>query len=505
MASRVLVVDDDPVHSRLLEEIVRAAGHQPELAASGEDALARLARVDAPPVAAMILDLVMPDTDGMAVLARLKPNHAGLPVIVQCTRAGIDAATSAMRAGAIDFLVKPATPERVQVSLDNALRAHSLEREIGRVRRAMSGTLTLGDLVLRSAGMEAAAGLATRAARCNLPVLIEGERGAGKALIARAIHGTSARRTRPFVDVDCGHPAEPSGQEPADARSWLRALIAEARGGSLYFREVGLLAPDRQAALYGFLAHEEPKSGHSRRTAPRFIAATDRRLLHFVEAGRFREDLFYRLNVMPIWLPPLRERREDIIPLAGHLLAHLGAEARRRDVVFLSPEAIALLADHDWPGNVRELETVLYRALTLAAGRELTAADFPQLRGSAPVRSASTPCLETAKTLEMPALPAPVADRRQAATEILEPRPFAGRQAARRYGVARLLDERGEIRRIEALEEEALRFALDHYRGQLSEVARRLGIGRSTLYRKLRQYSIVTTQPQTDDGQEAPA
>ena len=502
MASRVLVVDDDPVHSRLLGEIVRAAGHEPELAEGGEDALARLCRDDAPPVAAMILDLVMPDTDGMAVLARLRPDHAALPVIVQCTRAGIDAATSAMRAGAIDFLVKPATRERVEVSLHNALRARSLEREIGRVRRAMSGTLTLGDLVLRSPGMEAAAALATRAARCNLPALIEGEPGAGKALVARAIHGTSARRSRPFLEVDCGHPGARSDPASADARSWLRTLIAEARGGSLYFREIGLLAPDRQAALYDFLVREEPKSGRSRRATPRFIAATDRRLLHFVEAGRFREDLFYRLNVMPIWLPPLRERREDIVPLARHLLAHLGAEARRRDIALLSPDAVALLAGHPWPGNIRELEAVLYRALTLTQGRELTAAEFPQLRGPAPAWMASGTRLEAAK---IPASPAPVADWRQDGTEIGDPTPRADRQAARRYGVARLLDERGEIRRIEALEEEALRFALDHYRGQLSEVARRLGIGRSTLYRKLRQYSIATTQPGTDDGQEATA
>jgi DNA-binding NtrC family response regulator len=503
MASRVLVVDDDPVHSRLLEEIVRAAGHQPEVAHGGAEALARLARPGAPPIAAMILDLVMPETDGMSVLARLRPNHAGLPVIVQCTPAGIDAATSAMRAGAVDFLVKPATLERVQVSLDNALRARSLEREIGRVKRAMSGTLKLGDLILRSAGMEAAAGLATRAARCNIPVLIEGETGTGKGLVARAIHGTGARRTRPFLDVDCGLAA--SSGEITDARGWLRALIADAKGGTLYFRDIGLLAPDRQAALYDFLTREEPKSGHSRRTMPRFIAATDRRLVQFVEAGRFREDLFYRLNVLPIWLPPLRERREDIGPLARHLLAHLGAEARRRDVANLTPEAVDLLAGHHWPGNVGELETVLYRALMLAEGRELTEADFPQLCRKGSERSAAISRADTVETPEV-RRGRPVADRRQAQGERASPPgPFADRAAAPRYGVARLLDERGEIRRFEALEEEALRFALDHYRGQLSEVARRLGIGRSTLYRKLRQYSIVTPQLRTEDGQEATA
>ena len=499
MASRVLVVDDDPVHSRLLETIVLAAGHHPELASGGAEALARLERPDAPPIAAMILDLVMPDTDGMEVLARLRPKHASLPVIVQCTPGGIDAATSAMRAGAIDFLVKPAVPERVGVSLANALRTSSLEREIGRVKRSRSGTLALGDLILRSRGMEAVAALAARAARCTTPVLIEGEAGTGKSVIARAVHGTGSRRTRPFLEVDCS--AAPDAAR-ADARTWLRALIAEARGGTLYFRDIGLLPAERQIALFDFLTREEPRSGHSRRTAPRFIAATDRRLMHFVEEGRFRDDLFYRLNVMPIWLPPLRERGEDVGPLARHVLAYLSAEAQRRDVVDLSPEALALLLAHPWPGNVRELETRLYRALMLAEGRSLTAADFPQLSGvpssaTAPRNAAAAPAMARA------AQAGSVTDPRQAEAEHAASAPgFADRRPTGRYGSAMLLDERGEIRRFEALEEETLRFALDHYRGQLSEVARRLGIGRSTLYRKLKQYRIEMPEPRAACSRE---
>ena len=199
MAARVLIVDDDPAECRHLEKVIRGLGHLTESVAGGEAALTRLARKGAPPVSAVILDLVMPDVDGMAVLERLQRESHGVPVIVQTPAAGADASGSAMRLGAFDFLVKPGSVERIRTSLANALRLGALEGEIVRMRRSRSGTLQFGDIVGDTPATERVLRLAERAARSSNPVLIEGERGVGKELLARAVHGSSGRRGRGFV------------------------------------------------------------------------------------------------------------------------------------------------------------------------------------------------------------------------------------------------------------------------------------------------------------------
>ena len=392
MASRVLIVDDDPLQCRLLEGMVRALGHACESVGGGEAALARLGASSAPQISAMILDLVMPDLDGMAVLERLGRRSLWVPVIVQTASGGVDAAVSAMRAGAFDFVVKPVAPERLRVSLANALKVGALAGEVSRMSRSRAGTLEFADIVMRSAPMERVRDLGRRAARLSAPVLIEGETGTGKDIFARAIHGSSPRRTRPFVSVNCAAIARDAAEavlfgEADGAFGLTRAggKLKEAQGGTLFLDEVGALPPSAQRRLVGVVQGEEgsaPGAKSAKRGDVRLIVATRRRLLDLVTEGSFREDAFYALSTFPIWLPPLRERRSDIGELARVLLARLAAEAGRPDITGLTPEALALLCAHDWPGNVRQLEGALFRAVALCEGGEVSPHDFPQIQAS---------------------------------------------------------------------------------------------------------------------------
>src|SRR5665213_522918 len=204
MPTPILIVDDDPVQRRLLSAAVERLGHKATAVESGETALTLLANADSEAIALIILDLVMPGVDGMAVLARLRERERSLPVIVETAHGGIDTVVAAMRAGAIDFVVKPASAERLQVSIDNALKLGALEGEIARIKRTAAGTLTFRDIVTKSPAMERVIRLGERAAQSQIPILIEGESGVGKEMIARAIQGGSDRRSRPFITVNCG-------------------------------------------------------------------------------------------------------------------------------------------------------------------------------------------------------------------------------------------------------------------------------------------------------------
>ena len=290
------------------------------------------------PSRSIILDLVMPDLDGMAVLAKLRETDRQLPVIVQTAHGGIDTVVGAMRAGAVDFVVKPASAERLQVSIENALKLGALEGEIARMKRAASGTLTFRDIITRSPAMERVIRLGQRAAASQIPILIEGESGVGKELIARAIQGAGDRRSKPFVTVNCG--AIPDnlvesilfGHEKGaftGAADKHVGKFREAHGGTLFLDEVGELPADMQVKLLRALQDGEIDPVGARRPIRvdfRLISATNRSLIDLVKAGQFREDLYYRLNVFPIRVPPLRERREDIPELVRHFTARFAAE-----------------------------------------------------------------------------------------------------------------------------------------------------------------------------------
>lgn len=364
-------------------------------------------------------------------------------------------------------------------------------RHIKRTPPGRSATLALSDIVAHSPSMERTLRLAERAARCSTPVLVEGERGVGKELLARAIHASSARRSRPFVTVRCdefdGALIE-SVVFGTAARTGGKFFAAS--GGTLFLDEIGALSTDAQARLALALAESEADPP---RSDVRLIAATSRRLIDLVSRAGFHTGLFNHLNVLPVWLPPLRERRADIPDLAHGMLERLAAEAGERAAGGISPEAMALLVSQDWPGNLRDLERALVRAVMLSEGGELVPQDFPQFLAS--TGNSETPAGDFAPS-PMAAPPTGVADQEQVRSDAaITGSVRTDRQFFARYGVARLLDERGEMRPIGALEEEVIRFAIGHYRGRMSEVARRLGIGRSTLYRKIKDYGIAAGEP----------
>ena len=505
MSERILVVDDDPVQRRLVENLVRKFGYEALVAEGGEEA-ARILSGDAARIDCIILDLVMPDLDGLGLLARMRSENIAIPVIVQTAHGGIDNVISAMRAGASDFVVKPASPERLQVSIKNALTQSALAGELQRMKRSRSGTLTFRDIITRSAAMGAVLRQAEKAAASNIPVLIEGESGVGKEMIARAIHGSGERRAKPFVAVNCG--AIPDnlvesilfGHERGaftGASERHIGKFAEADGGTLFLDEVGELPLTAQVKLLRALQEGEIEPLGARKSVPvnvRVISATNRHLIADVKSGRFREDLFYRLHVFPIAVPPLRERTEDIPDLVRHFLVRFCAE-EGKTVKSVSADAMALLRSARWPGNVRQLENAVFRAVVLAEGEEIGLREFPQIAAREAVSETSSPTPLVPDHGAMRHSDMRPDDTRLGGDPLVVETitAFAPDRLA-------LLDEVSHLRPLDELEAEIIRYAIAHYHGQMSEVARRLRIGRSTLYRKLDglQVSDRTREPATD-------
>ncbi len=490
MAERILIVDDDPVQRRLLENMAQRFGYEAVVCDGGEAAATLLTGPEGATIAAVVLDLVMPDLDGLGLLARLRQAGVATPVIVQTAHGGIDNVISAMRAGAVDFVVKPVGPERLQVSLRNALATHALEGELQRMKRSRSGLLSFRDIVTRNSAMGVVLRTAEKAAASAIPVLIEGESGVGKELIARAIHGSGERRAKPFVAVNCG--AIPDnlvesllfGHEKGaftGATERHTGKFLEASGGTLFLDEVGELPVAAQVKLLRAIQEGEIEPVGARRPVKvdvRLVSATNRNLMTDVKAGRFREDLFYRLHVFPITVPTLRERPEDIPDLVRHFLARFSAEEGKR-IRVVSGEAVDMLQSYAWPGNVRQLENAVFRAVVLAEGDAIGVDEFPQIAGQAPLLAtpapATVPLAGHAAAIVQSSPPLALVDDGAA----------AGAPEPSGPGTLSLLDARGEVRPLGEIEDAAIRFAISHYRGQMSEVARRLQIGRSTLYRKL--------------------
>jgi DNA-binding NtrC family response regulator len=486
MAASILIADDDAVARRLVENMVQKCGYETIVVESGDAALAVLTAPDAPAIDAVVLDLVMPGLDGMGVLSKIREAGLNVPVIVQTAHGGIDNVISAMRAGAADFVVKPVGVERLQVSLRNALNASALKGELQRIRHSREGRLSFADIITRAEAMSPVMRAAQKAASSSIPVLIEGESGVGKEMFARAIHGSSERKAKPFVAVNCG--AIPDnlvesilfGHEKGaftGATERHAGKFVEAHGGTLFLDEVSELPLTAQVKLLRALQEGAVEAVGGRKPVKvdvRIISATNRKLLERVKQGHFREDLFYRLHVLPLTIPSLRARREDIPHLLRHFLARFAAEENRA-ITGISGEAVAHLAELDWPGNIRQLENAVYRAVVMSEGDQLGLEDFPLL-ASHPHSATDIP---TAPLMIEPiAAPALVSGN-----EIpIAPLPSSGSLA--------LLTPTGDVRPLEEMENEIIRFAISHYRGQMSEVARRLKIGRSTLYRKLDEAGV---------------
>ncbi len=483
MAQTVLIVDDDPVQRRLLEAAISRSGMSAITAPGGQPALDLVGGPRGDQIVLMLLDLVMPDMDGLQVLAKLRVSHPDLPVIVLTAKGGIDSAVEAMRAGANDFLVKPASPERITVSIRNQLKIGTLSHEVTRLKKKTDNRLTFEDLVAKSSIMRQVFRLGERAAQSNIPILIEGESGVGKELIARAIQGSSDRSGRPFVTLNCGAIPENLiesilfGHEKGSftgATDKHLGKFQEADGGTLFLDEIGELRIDMQVKLLRALQEGEVDPVGSKRPVKvdvRIISATNRDLADLTREGRFREDLYYRLNVFPIVIPPLRDRHEDIPALARHFIERFAAEEHKA-VAGLSPEAADLLDRFEWPGNVRQLENTIFRAVVLCDGTALDVCDFPQIAAALGVEARPRRFAPETTDARRHARPSSIAQ------SMASPYALTG------------VDNAGHMRKLEDVESEMIRLAISRYDGHMSEVARRLGIGRSTLYRKLKELGL---------------
>jgi DNA-binding NtrC family response regulator len=489
MTAKVLIVDDEPVQRRLLEAAVSRMGYACQTVENGAQALAAFDAPGGGDISVVVLDLMMPEMDGMTVLKTLRDREIEVPVIVQTGQGGIDTVIGAMRAGAFDFVVKPVSPERLSVSIANALKIEALEGTIKKIRHSAAGTLTFKDIVTRSPAMERVIRLGEKAAQSNIPIIIEGESGVGKEVIARAIQGSGKRRGKSFVTVNCGAIPENLvesvlfGHEKGSftgATDKHAGKFVEADGGTLFLDEIGDLPLAAQVKLLRAVQDGEIDPVGSRKTVKvdiRLISATHRNLVDHVREGKFREDLYYRLNVFPIHVPPLRERHEDIPWLVRHFVARFAAEEGRKQLKGVSPAAMTMLQAYPWPGNVRQLENSVFRSVVMCDGAELIPEDFPQIHSQ-------SSRIEQALTLSEP-------DREYMLDSTLPT--VAG--TIMPDDALPLLTPQGDMRQMIEIEEEVIRRAILHYDGQMSEVARKLGIGRSTLYRKLKEFGIDTDEP----------
>lgn len=465
----LMLIDDEPAQRRLVGAIASRAGWRTIFAPDADSAIAMLATPEGLALDAIVLDHWVPGFDGAALIAAIRERRPALPILMLTAHTSVAIAVDAMRAGATDFLVKPIAPDRLLTALDAAVGSGASGGELRPLSEKLSAPLAFDEIVGSVPRFRAALAIAAKAARARVPVLIEGESGVGKEVVADAIHAASPRAKKPLIAVNCGAipqnlvESELFGHERGAFTGAFDRKIGrfqEADGGTLFLDEVGELPLDAQVKLLRVLQSGEiqPIGGRIIRDIDvRVIAATNKTLIDEVAAGRFREDLYYRLNVVQVTIPPLRDRRADIPALARHLLARIARQPGMRGLG-ITDDALSVLLSYAWPGNVRQLQNALFRASVLCEGDALTADDFPQI-----------------------------------AQHAISIQPGAQSSASFLVGGpgVTLFEPDGNLRTLDAIEADVIRLAIGHYRGRMTEVARRLGIGRSTLYRKLGELGIT--------------
>jgi two-component system nitrogen regulation response regulator GlnG len=397
MPARVLIADDEPSIRFVLRETLESAGHAVTDVANGDDALRLLTEAS---FDLAFFDIRMPGASGLDLLERARTVGSDVAIVIITAQNTFENAVEAMKRGAFDYLVKPFGTQEVLALVEKAMRSRALESEVRALRRALGkGAPPSERLVGKSNALLDVFKTIGRVARSDVPVLVTGESGTGKELIARAIHAASPRAANPFVAVNAAAiprdllESELFGHERGSFTGAVEARAGrfrEASGGTLFLDEIGDMPVDLQAKLLRVLQSGEVTSVGGRRAEAvnvRIVAATHRDLDAAVAGGSFREDLLYRLRVVPIAVPPLRERREDIPPLIDHFLARYDAELTGGMHVF-SPDAVEKLVSHGWPGNVRELENAIKRALVLSAAEVIGVEDFAFLDGGGSERVA---------------------------------------------------------------------------------------------------------------------
>ena len=448
---RVLVVDDDTAHRTMLITLVGGWGYDLLEADDGESAIAV---VEAEPIDLVLMDIRMVRMSGIEALERIKTINPAIPIVLMTAYASVEMAVEALKKGAYDYLIKPLDFEKLRLTLDRALERIRLQKENQQLKQQLASGSRYLEIIGNSPAMTRLMETVVQVAASEATVMVTGESGTGKELIAAAIHHNSPRKAGPFVKVNCaaitetlleselfGH--EKGAFTGADRRK--EGRFVQADGGSLFLDEVGEMPISMQVKLLRVLQERELTRVGGEAVIPvdvRLIVATNQDLAQMVSGGTFREDLFYRLNVVELKTPPLRQRREDIPLLAAHFLAHF-AEKNRKSVDQFTPRAMDLLIRHAWPGNVRELMNTIERAVVLARTTCLDEKDFTALTGS---RSDDHSAPSAAGTpFDIP---------------------------------------------LEEIEKEAIANTLASAGGNKSEAARRLGITRKTLREKLKKYNL---------------
>jgi two-component system, NtrC family, response regulator HydG len=388
---RVMVVDDDLALAETVRDGLVDRGYDAFAVGSGKDAVRRISEGD---FDALVTDLRMPGADGLDLLALSRQAAPDRPVIVMTAFSAVETAIESIRRGAYHYLTKPFKADELALFLDRALAEARLRREAVVLRRALRDQFALSSIVGRSGAMRDVCDLAERVADATAPVLLLGETGTGKGLLAQAIHASGARATRPFVTVNCASVPEALLESElfghvkgafTGATSGRKGLFEEASGGTLFLDEIGEMPAPVQAKLLHALERGVVRalgSDKERAVDVRVVAATHRDLRARVREGAFREDLLFRLEVLTIELPPLRQRREDLPPLIGHLLAKSKARHPESPVTRFSTEALQRMLVHAWPGNVRELENTIERAVLLGRGPEVGVSELPPTVGA---------------------------------------------------------------------------------------------------------------------------
>jgi len=371
---KILVVDDEPVVCQSCQRILGRVGYEVKTVLSGKEALKKI-KEEIFDIA--IVDLKMPGIDGMGVLQRIKEEHPEITVIMITGYSTVETAVEAMKLGAFDYVSKPFTPDELEIIVKNALERKKLLWENRYLKDQLQEKYRFDNIIGKSKKMQEVYRIMEKVAPTDSTVLIYGESGTGKELVARAIHYNSPRKDKPFISLDCGALSESLLESElfghikgsfTDAVVTKPGLFEVADGGTFFLDEVSNISLSIQAKLLRVLQEREfkPVGGTNwKKVDIRLIAATNKDLRKMIQEGTFREDLFYRLNIVPIFLPPLRERREDIPLLVSHFLEKYNRE-RRRSIKRVSPEAMQLLINYSWPGNVRELENVIERVVVMA-------------------------------------------------------------------------------------------------------------------------------------------
>ncbi|MFN3200353.1 MAG: sigma-54-dependent transcriptional regulator [Bradymonadia bacterium] len=384
---RILVADDEENIRHMLDLHLSREGFTVLGAADGEAALKAL---DEGAFDVILCDLIMPSMDGMTLLSTLGRRGVSTPVILMSAHADTDTALKAIQAGAFDYVAKPFRTEEVIFRVRKAIEQQQLTREVSRLREALAGQHGFEGIIARAAPMQKVFRTLHKVADYKTTVLLLGESGTGKELVARALHSHSPRREAPFIAINCGAIPESLLESElfghikgafTDATHSRRGLFEEAHGGTLFLDEIGEMPLNLQPKLLRALQEQEIRPLGATEHRPvdvRVIAATVRDLEREVSEGRFREDLFYRLNVLPVRLPPLRDRRTDIPLLVEHFLTVFNARFGT-EINGLAPEAMRLLTEHSWPGNIRELENTVERAVVLTEGPLISPDDLPEV------------------------------------------------------------------------------------------------------------------------------